>query len=184
MGPVGRKETREEGATARANLPCLPCKGRAGVPEETMNDPGNPNTNLITRPSMGVPWVPCVPRGRWVVVARPELVFAVRERSSVVEFLACPKTLSTITLGPSFGHQSRGGAAPLDSRSHACCLPACLLACSPAQSSQTIPYDTHFQLPCLVPCALQDGDISDCKSGRRGLHITRGLGTVRKTDRC
>lgn len=148
-----------------------------------MNDPGNPNTNLITRPSMGVPWVPCVPRGRWVVVARPELVFAVRERSSVVEFLACPKTLSTITLGPSFGHQSRGGAAPLDSRSHACCF-ACSLACSPAQSSQTIPYNTHFQLPCLVPCALQDGDISDCKSGRRGLHITRGVGTVRKTDRC
>lgn len=108
MGPVGRKETREEGATARANLPCLPCKGRAGVPEETMNDPGNPNTNLITRPSMGVPWVPCVPRGRWVVVARPELVFAVRERSSVVEFLACPKTLSTITLGPSFGHSIQG----------------------------------------------------------------------------
>lgn len=88
-----------------------------------------------------------------------------------------PKTLSTITLGPSFNP----GVGP---RLLTPARQACLLACSPAQSSsQTTPYNTHIQLPCLVPCALQDGDISDCKSGRRGLHIIRGVGTVRKTDR-
>lgn len=77
-----------------------------------------------------------------------------------------PKTLSTITLGPSFGHsiQGWGRASRLPLAGEA----GLLLACSPAQNSQTIPYNTHIQLPCLVPCALQDGDISDCKSGRRG----------------
>lgn len=153
MGPGGGRQRGVKGATARANLqclPCLPCKGRAGVPEETMSDPSNPNTNLITRPAWACHGCPACPGGRWVVVARPELVFAVRERSSVVENLACPKPCPAehwarhSDFNPGVGPGLLTPASQASLLAAACCVP------SVARRVEASDHSVRYPLPTPV----------------------------------